>query len=231
MSRSFSFISIHPSFIEAYFRFGVFKAATRLDLLMHSINLREYAVDKHGSIDDSPFGGGDGMVMRVEPLVAAVRALPRPGRVIYTSPSGRLWQQKDAEHYAALDQDLIFISGRFAGIDQRFVDQYVDDEVSIGDFVVSGGELPSLLIADSILRQIPGVLGNERSAPDDSFGSGMRGMLEYPLYTRPLEYEAHKVPEVLMSGDHKKIKAWREQEALAKTHRLRPDLLQKIPSR
>jgi tRNA (guanine-N1)-methyltransferase len=151
--------------MEAYFRFGVFKAATRLNMEFHSINLRTHAVDKHGSIDDSPFGGGDGMVMRVEPLAAAVRALPKPGRVIYTSPSGRLWTQKDAERYAALDEDLIFICGRFAGIDQRFVDEFVADEVSIGDFVVSGGELPSLLIADSILRQIPGVLGNERSAP------------------------------------------------------------------
>jgi len=229
VSRSLSFISIHPQFIEAYFRFGVFKAATRLGMEFHSINLRSYAVDKHGSIDDSPFGGGDGMVMRVEPLVAAVRALPKPGRVIYTSPSGRLWTQKDAERYAALDEDLVFISGRFAGIDQRFIEQFVSDEVSIGDFVVSGGELPSLLIADSILRQIPGVLGNERSAPDDSFGSGMRGMLEYPLYTRPLEFEGHKVPDVLLSGDHQKIKVWREAEALQKTQRLRPDLL--VPRR
>jgi tRNA (guanine37-N1)-methyltransferase len=225
VSRSLSFISIHPQFIEAYFRFGVFKAATRLNMEFHSINLRSYAVDKHGSIDGSPFGGGDGMVMRAEPLAAAVRALPKPGRVIYTSPSGRLWTQKDAECYAAMDEDLIFISGRFAGIDQRFIEQFVADEVSVGDFVVSGGELPSLLLADSILRQIPGVLGNERSAPDDSFGSGMRGMLEYPLYTRPLEFEGQKVPDVLLSGDHQKIKVWREVEALQKTQRLRPDLL------
>ncbi|WP_176737007.1 tRNA (guanosine(37)-N1)-methyltransferase TrmD [Oligoflexus tunisiensis] len=230
MSRNLSFISIHPQFIEAYFRFGVFKAATRLNIQLHSINLRTHAVDKHGSIDDSPFGGGDGMVMRVEPLAAAVRALPKPGRVIYTSPSGRLWTQKDAERYAALDEDLTFICGRFAGIDQRFVDAFIDDEVSIGDFVVSGGELPSLLIADSILRQVPGVLGNERSAPDDSFGSGMQGMLEYPLYTRPLEYEGHKVPDVLLSGDHQKIKVWREAAALEKTRKLRPDLL-KNPSK
>jgi len=225
MSRSLSFISIHPQFMEAYFRFGVFKAATRVHMNLQAINLRSYAVDKHGSIDDSPFGGGDGMVMRVEPLAAAIRALPKPSRVIYTSPSGRLWTQEDAERYAALDKDLTFICGRFAGIDQRFVDEVVDDEVSIGDFVVSGGELPTLLIADSILRQIPGVLGNERSAPDDSFGSGMRNLLEYPLYTRPLEFEGHKIPDVLLSGDHHKIKTWRDTEALEKTKRLRPDLL------
>ncbi len=211
--------------MEAYFRFGVFKAATRLNMEMRSINLRSYAVDKHGSIDGSPFGGGDGMVMRVEPLAAALRALPRPGRVIYTSPSGRLWTQKDAEQLAASGEDLTFICGRFAGIDQRFVEQFVTDEVSIGDFVVSGGELPTLLMADSILRQIPGVLGNERSAPDDSFGSGMEGMLEYPLYTRPLEFEGHKVPDVLLSGDHLKIKQWRSESALLKTKSLRPDLI------
>ncbi|MCX6130349.1 MAG: tRNA (guanosine(37)-N1)-methyltransferase TrmD [Proteobacteria bacterium] len=227
MTRQFSFISIQANFIESYFQFGVFRAAQRQNIGMAAIKLRDYAVDKHASVDESPFGGGDGMVLRPEPLTAAVRALPRPGIVIYTSPSGRLWTQADAERYAAMGDDLIFICGRFAGIDQRFIDQYVQDEVSIGDFVVSGGELPSLLIADSILRQIPGVLGNERSAPDDSFGQSMRGLLEYPLYTRPIEFEGRKVPEVLLSGDHSKIAAWREHMALEKTRRLRPDLLPK----
>ncbi|MFY7928894.1 MAG: tRNA (guanosine(37)-N1)-methyltransferase TrmD [Oligoflexus sp.] len=225
--RSFSFITVHPHMIEAYAQVGVFRAASRLGHTMRAVNLRQFAVDKHGSVDDHPFGGGDGMVLRPEPLAAALASLPEKGRIIYTSPSGRLWTQADAERYAASSDPLVFIAGRFAGVDQRFIDRYVDDEVSIGDFVVSGGELPCLLIADSILRQIPGVLGNQQSAVEDSFGPNMRGLLEYPLYTRPPEFEGLTVPAVLLSGDHTKIKAWREAQALAKTQRLRPDLLEK----
>lgn len=223
--RRFSFITIHPQFIEAYLKFGVFRAAERQGLGFSAINLRSFAVDKHGSIDDSPFGGGDGMVLRVEPLAAAVRSLPQPAKVIVTSPSGRRWTQADAEGYAKSGDDLIFIAGRFAGIDQRFLDTFVDDDISLGDFVVSGGELPSMLLADSILRLIPGVLGNAQSYQEDSFGSELAGMLEYPLYTRPLEFEGENVPEVLLSGDHKLIAEWRRNEALKKTRRLRPDLL------
>lgn len=222
-----SFISVHPSIIEAYTGVGIFRAASKLGFSFPAINLRSYAVDKHGSIDDAPFGGGDGMVLRPEPLAAALAELPAGARVIYTSPSGRLWSQKDAENYAVLGQDLIFIAGRFAGLDQRFVDRYVHDEVSIGDFVVSGGELPCLLIADSILRQVPGVLGNKKSARDDSFGSGMEGLLEYPLYTRPHIFEGQAVPEVLLSGDHRRIEEWRRRAARDKTAKLRPDLLLK----
>lgn len=223
--RRFSFITIHPQFIDAYLKFGVFRAAERQGLGFSSVNLRSFAVDKHGSIDDAPFGGGDGMVLRVEPLAAAVRSLPQPAKVIVTSPSGRPWTQADAERYAKAPEDLIFIAGRFAGIDQRFLETFVDDDISLGDFVVSGGELPSLLLADSILRLIPGVLGNAQSPEEDSFGPGLAGMLEYPLYTRPLEFEGKPVPEVLLSGDHKAIAKWRQSEALKKTERLRPDLL------
>lgn len=222
--KRISFITIHPSFIESYAKFGVFRAAERLGLSFNVVNLRDFAIDKHKSIDETPFGGGDGMVMRVEPLAAAIRSLPR-AKVIVTSPSGRTWTQADAERYAKADDDLIFVAGRFAGIDQRFLDSFVDDDVSLGDFVLSGGELPSLILADSILRLIPGVLGNAQSPLEDSFGSGMAGMLEYPLYTRPLEFEGSKVPEVLLSGDHKAISAWRKDQALEKTRRLRPDLL------
>ncbi len=223
--RSFSFVSIHPGFIESYMKFGVFRAAQKQGIDFRAVNLREFAVDKHGSIDDAPFGGGDGMVLRAEPLAAAVRSLPSPAKVIVTSPSGRPWTQADAERYAQSNENIIFIAGRFAGIDQRFLDSFVDDDVSLGDFVVSGGELPSLLLADSILRLIPGVLGNAQSFKEDSFGSEMNGLLEYPLYTRPLEFEGQKVPDVLLSGDHAAIQKWRKDEALKKTKRLRPDLL------
>ncbi len=225
--KALTFISIHPQIIESYTRVGVFRAAERLGIKTQALNLRDFAVDKHGSVDDTPFGGGDGMVLRPEPLAHALQSLSGQKRVIYTSPSGRLWRQTDAEEYAVReDEHLVFIAGRFAGIDQRFVDLYVDDEISLGDFVVSGGELPSLLIADSILRQIPGVLGNAKSATDDSFSRGMRGLLEYPLYTKPPVFEGLAVPDVLMSGDHARIVAWRKAEAEAKTRRLRPDLLE-----
>lgn len=223
--RQIAFISVHPAFIEAYARFGVFRSAAQKGLKIHAINLREFAVDQHGSVDEAPFGGGDGMVLRPEPLARAIESLPFSGKVILTSPSGRSWTQSDANSYAAGEENLIFIAGRFAGVDQRFIDLYVDDEISIGDFVVSGGELPCLLLADSILRQVSGVLGNSLSAHCDSFAAGMSGLLEYPLYTRPLEFQEQKVPSVLLSGDHKKIEAWRQEEALSRTRLRRPDLL------
>lgn len=225
--RTFAFISVHPQFIEAYAKFGVFRSAERGSIAIQAINLRQHAVDKHGSVDDAPFGGGDGMVLRPEPLVAALEAFKGPRKVFVTSPSGRAWTQADAEKYARSGEDLIFIAGRFAGIDDRFVENYVDEDISLGDFVMSGGELACLTLADSILRLIPGVLGNQQSAKEDSFGTELDGLLEYPLYTRPMEFEGKKVPEVLLSGDHRKIAAWRQAEALKKTERLRPDLFAK----
>ena len=223
--KTLTFITIHPAFIEAYCRFGVFRAAEKLGIQTHAINLRNFAVDKHGSVDDTPFGGGDGMVLRPEPLAEAVKAIQGSKKVIYTSPSGKLWKQSMAEAYAQSEVDhLVFIAGRFAGVDQRFLDRYVDEEISLGDFVVSGGELPCLLMADSILRQVPGVLGNAQSAKEDSFSGALKGLLEYPLYTKPPIFEGAQVPDVLLSGDHQKILEWRRQQTLEKTRRLRPDL-------
>ncbi|MBC7660613.1 MAG: tRNA (guanosine(37)-N1)-methyltransferase TrmD [Chitinophagaceae bacterium] len=224
--RTFAFITVHPAFIEAYAKFGVFRAAERASIAIQPINLRQFAVDKHGSVDDAPFGGGDGMVLRPEPLVAALEPFTRPRKVFVTSPSGRPWTQADAALHAASGDDLIFISGRFAGIDDRFLALYVDEEISLGDFVISGGELACLTLADSVLRLIPGVLGNQQSAKEDSFGTELDSLLEYPLYTRPLEFEGLTVPDVLLSGDHKKIAEWRRAEALKKTERLRPDLFE-----
>jgi tRNA (guanine37-N1)-methyltransferase len=222
--RTFAFITVHPQFIEAYAKFGVFRTAERASIAIQAVNLRDHALDNRGSVDDSPFGGGDGMVLRPEPLVAALEPFKGRRKVFVTSPSGRAWTQADAEKYAQSDEDLIFISGRFAGIDARFHEHYVDEEISLGDFVISGGELACLTIADSILRLVPGVLGNHQSAIEDSFGAELESLLEYPLYTRPIEFEGKKVPDVLLSGDHKKISAWRHAEALKKTELLRPDL-------
>lgn len=229
MSLQIHIITIHPTFVDSYKSFGVIHAAKKADMVeVNTVDLREFAVDKHGSVDDAPYGGGDGMVMRPDPLAAAVKSLENP-YVVLTSPGGRLWRQKDAFRYGAWERPLVFICGRFAGVDQRFIDKYVDEEISLGDFVVSGGELPTLMIVDSILRTLPGVLGNQESALNDSFSEGLEGLLEYPNYTRPREFEGMTVPEVLLSGDHARIAKWRKSEVLKKTLKLRPDLLDKSP--
>ena len=232
--RQISFISIHPKIVELYASFGVLRAADSARVAkVNAVDLRDFAADKHGSIDDTPYGGGDGMVMRADCLAAALTSVKskigadKSVKVISMSPSGKLWSQGEAERFAASDDHLIFVCGRFAGIDQRFIDACVDEEFSLGDVVYGGGELPALLVAESILRLTPGVLGHQRSAMDDSFGEGLSGLLEYPSYTRPVEWNGKKVPDVLVSGDHKAIQKWRIEESLKKTKELRPDLLKK----
>ena len=230
--RAFHFITVHPKIIEAYRQFGVLKAAETAGLAeIKATDLRDFAADKHGSVDAAPYGGGDGMVMRADCLANALTEIRKSfhfgikGKVIFTSPSGKAWTQTDAEKFAALDEPVVFICGRFAGVDQRFIDSEVDAEYSVGDVVLAGGELPTLMMAESILRLVPGVLGHERSATDDSFGAGLDGLLEYPSYTRPPEWNGLKVPDVLMSGNHEAITRWRREESIKKTKKLRPDLL------
>jgi tRNA (guanine37-N1)-methyltransferase len=230
--RHFGFISIHPKIIDAYRQFGVFKAAETKSIAKIVVqDLRDFAADKHGSVDAPPYGGGDGMVMRADCLKHALDHLRQEVlggmrvRVIFTSPSGKLWTQKDAEILAQADESLIFVCGRFAGVDERFIEECVDDEYSVGDVVLAGGELPVLMISESILRLMPGVLGHERSAVDDSFGAGVDGLLEYPSYTRPPQWQGINVPEVLMSGNHEAIATWRREASIKKTRRRRPDLI------
>ncbi len=208
--RNLSFVTIHPDFIHGYFTFGVFRAAADRGLAqLDVINLRNYAVDHHGSIDDRPYGGGDSMVMRPEPLRDALAKLPANARVILPSPAGALWTQAVACELAVETRPLVFLCPRFAGVDQRFIDRYVDDSFSMGPFIVAGGELPALMMADSLLRLVPGVLGNPESARRDSFSGDLEGMLEHPVFTRPQEFEGQAVPSVLLSGDHAAIEAWR----------------------
>lgn len=227
MAHRFQFVTIHPKFIESYFEFGVFQAAKKKELAhFQAIDLRNYAVDKHGSVDDHPYGGGDGMVLRPEPLRDAVEAFPAD-RLISLTPTGKLWSQSEAMTMAKESKSLTFVCGRFGGMDQRFIDAYVTDEYSLGDFILSGGELAALAMVDSILRLIPGTLGNLESAAQDSFSDELNGMLEYPLYTRPQVFEDREVPSVLLSGDHQKIAQWRREQSLARTHLKRPDLIRR----
>ena len=192
--RQFSLITIHPDFVDAYRRFGVLRSAEEQGLArVRAVHLRDFAVDRHASVDDRRYGGGEGMVLRPEPLAAAIHAaaaesLVKP-RVLLTSPQGRAWEQSAAEQFASCEQPLVIICGRFGGVDQRLIDRYVDEEWSLGDFVLAGGELPALAMVESILRLIPGVLGDRESAACDSFGEVFAGGLEHPLYTRPPVWE------------------------------------------
>ena len=194
-------------------------------LQVDCLDLRDFGVNHQGTVDDRPYGGGDGMVMRCEPLAAAVQAAA-PTKVIGFSPSGTPWTQSHAQRMADSDgQTIAMVCGRFAGIDERFIEGYVDEEYSLGDFVISGGELAALVATDSIARLLPGGLGHPQGAVTDSFSPCFAGGLEYPLYTRPPQFEGRQVPPVLLSGDHGKISTWRHEMAVHRTRKLRPDLL------
>jgi tRNA (guanine37-N1)-methyltransferase len=198
----------------------------QLDLRTHDI--RDAATGPHRAVDDAPFGGGAGMVLAAEPVFVAVEAvasseggLPRP--LVLLSPSGRRFDQSVAEEYAGLPRGFSLLCGRYEGVDQRVADHLVDEEVSLGDFVLAGGELAALVMIESVVRLLPGVLGNEESPDEESFSDGL---LEYPQYTRPAEFRQWEVPEVLRSGDHGRVARWRRAEALARTLRRRPDLVE-----
>jgi tRNA (guanine37-N1)-methyltransferase len=192
-----------------------------LDVNVH--NLRDYTHDRHQKVDDTSYGGGAGMVMQAPPIFECIESLQRErtyDRVIFTSPDGKPFKQEDANRLS-MEGNLLILCGHYKGVDQRVRDVLITDEYSIGDYVLSGGELPALVIVDAIARLIPGVLGDAESALEDSF---MDGLLGYPVYSRPEEYRGLRVPEVLTSGHHKKIKEWRFQQSLERTRERRPDL-------
>jgi tRNA (guanine37-N1)-methyltransferase len=196
------------------------REAGRLDLAIH--NLRDYAHDRHRTVDDRPFGGGPGMLLKPEPIFEAVESLTREGtRVILLSPAGRPFSQAIARELAGIEH-LLMVSGHYEGFDERVREQLADDELSIGDYVLTNGALPVMVIIDAVTRLLPGVLGDEDSARDDSFS---QGLLEYPQYTRPAEFRGAKVPEVLLSGNHAEIARWRAEQAQLRTRERRPDLL------
>jgi tRNA (guanine37-N1)-methyltransferase len=192
----------------------------RLDLKIH--NLRDYAHDRHKTVDDRPFGGGPGMLLKPEPIFEAVEKLSREStRVILLSPAGRSFNQAIARELAAVE-DLLLVSGHYEGFDERIRQELADDEISIGDYVLTNGALPAMVIIDAVTRLLPGVLGDDESAHEESFS---HGLLEYPQYTRPAEFRGLKVPQVLLSGNHAEIERWRDEQARLRTRERRPDLL------
>jgi tRNA (guanine37-N1)-methyltransferase len=224
--KHINFVTIYPQMIQSGLASPLFCKAqdVRAETKFRTINLRNFATDQRGTVDSSPYGGGDGMVMRPEPLRDAIQSVA-PSHVVLLSASGRPFKQNDAERLANLTTDITLLCGRFGGIDQRLIDGYVDEEISVGDFVCAGGELPALLVLESIIRLWPGVLGNEKSFAHDSYCAAYDGLLEEPVFSRPEEFEGKKVPEVLLSGNHQAIAAWRAAERLKRTAERRPDLL------
>ncbi len=225
-------ITIFPDFFRVGFDYGIVRRAKAAGLVeINSHDLRQWTNDKHHIVDDRPFGGGDGMVLKAEPLFAGVEALtgagrredlPAKTRVVMLSPQGKTLSQSLAQELAQPDSQVVLLCGRYEGVDERVVEALVTDEISIGDYVLSGGEPAALVTVDAMVRLLPGALGSETSAVFESFSEGL---LDFPHYTRPPEFRGMKVPEVLLSGNHAEIERWRKDAALNKTRRNRPDLL------
>lgn len=248
----FDLVTLFPGFFESTLRYGILERALRTGLAsVHTHDLRDWTHDRHRTVDDRPFGGGEGMVLKPQPIFDCVESLgvmPKPSRdtaresVILLSAGGRRFTQSTARHLASLER-VVLICGRYEGVDERVAQLLCDDELSIGDFVLSGGELGAAVIIDATVRLLPGVLGHEDSSLYESFGPpdeasteltsdgvprsthGSGGLLDYPHYTRPAEFRGVPVPEILSGGDHSAIRRWRRQAALSKTFANRPDLL------
>ena len=225
----FDVITLFPEMVGTIAEFGVVGRAQRNGLVSLGFeNPRDHTSDVHRTVDDRPYGGGPGMVMKYEPLAAAIAAArkrsPAGSPVVYLSPQGEVFDQARARQYAELP-GLVLLAGRYEGVDERLIGRYVDEELSLGDFVLSGGEVGAMAVIDAVVRLLPGVLGDDESAAQDSF---MDGLLDCPHYTRPEEIEGHNVPEVLTSGDHAEIARWRLKQALGRTFERRPDLIEKL---
>ena len=232
----FDIITIFPEFFREAIDCGIVRRARNAGLIQITAHdLRQWTTDKHHVVDDRPFGGGDGMVLKPEPIFAGVEALtgasrredlPPKTRVVLLSPQGEVFSQRLAQElaheWAKSDSHIVLVCGRYEGVDERVSETLVTDEVSIGDYVLSGGEAAALVVIDAVVRLLPGALGSETSAVNESFSEGL---LDHPQYTRPPEFRGMKVPEVLLSGNHAEIARWRKQAALEKTRRKRPDLL------
>lgn len=227
-------LTIFPEFFREVFDFGIIRRARIAEIVEINVHdIRDYTLDKHKKVDDRPFGGGDGMIFKAEPIFNAIENLlgtterekyPPRTRVVLLTPQGRVFKQAVAKEFADEIDNLILICGRYEGVDERVNEALVTDEISIGDYVLSGGEPAAIVVTDAIVRLLPNALGSETSAENDSFSDGL---LDYPHYTRPADFRGMKVPEVLLNGNHAEIEKWRRQKALEKTQKFRQDLLNK----
>lgn len=225
---NFYVMTLFPEMIESVLKSSITGRAIEKGLIgLQTVNIRNYAQDRYRHVDDYPYGGGAGMIMQPGPIYDCwqdiVKNRTQPIRVIYTSPAGKVFCQEDAKELSR-EENLIFLCGHYEGVDERILEEIVTDQYSIGDYVLTGGELPAMVMIDAISRMIPGVLSNEDSPAEESF---QNGLLEYPQYTRPEVFHGRKVPEVLLSGHHARIDAWRHEQSLERTWQRRPDLLKK----
>ncbi len=224
----FSIVTIFPDMVKAYLGASIMHRAIKSGIITVDLyNLRDYALNKHKTVDDYPYGGGAGMVMKPEPFFAIADALwadREKRKIVLPSPKGRLFDQGAASEMSRETREIVFFCGRYEAIDERVVASLADDELSIGDYVLTGGELPALVIIDAVARLLPGVLGDSRSSEEDSFTCGL---LDYPHYTRPECFRGMTVPDVLLSGNHREIEKWRKKESLRITLERRPGLLKK----
>ena len=224
----FHVLTLFPEMIEQGLGTSITGRAMEKGLVsLNAVNIRDYAANKHRKVDDYTYGGGAGMLMQAQPVydacMAVQNSLEKPARVVYMSPQGRTFNQEMAKELAR-EEDLIILCGHYEGIDERVLEEIVTDEISIGDYVLTGGELPAMVVIDTVSRLIHGVLGNGISADTDSF---MNGLLEYPQYSRPETWRGRTVPAILLSGDHAKVDRWRKEQSLKRTKERRPDLYQK----
>ena len=226
---NFVVLTLFKDMVESAMNTSIMGRAIEKGLIdLNVIDIRDYACNKHNRVDDYPYGGGAGMVMQAEPVYKACEAarqlLKKPGKLIYLSPIGRTFTQEVAKELAQ-EENLIFLCGHYEGIDERVLEMEVDEYISLGDFVLTGGELPAICIMDAVSRLVPGVLNNDDSASDESFEGNT---LEYPQYTRPEEFMGKRVPDVLLSGHHANIERWRREQSLLRTIERRPDLMDKV---
>ncbi|NCB01055.1 MAG: tRNA (guanosine(37)-N1)-methyltransferase TrmD [Spirochaetia bacterium] len=221
---NFDILTLFPEIVDSFFTQSIMAKSVESEKISYKItNFRDFALDKHHTCDDTPYGGGAGMVVKPEPLGAALESIKAKGkRVLYPTPSGKKFTQEYAASLAK-ESDIVIICGRYEGIDQRIIDLYVDDEICIGDYVISSGEVAALVIIDAVYRLVDGVI-NSDSLVEESFTDGL---LEYPHYTRPVTYCSRSVPDVLLSGHHANIEKWRMEKRIEKTRAMRPDLLEK----
>ncbi len=218
----FDVLTLFPDFILAMQGYGILGKAIETGLIeLNAVDIRDFSQDKHRKVDDTIYGGGPGMLMTPQPLYDAIQSVTSPkSKLVFLSPQGRVLNQDLVEELSS-EEHLILLCGHYEGIDQRIIDQCVDLEISIGDYVLTGGEIPAMVLIDGISRFVDGVLGNEESATEDSH---YNGLLKYPVYTRPREFQGSEVPQILLSGDHAKIAAWRRQMSEEVTKKKRPDL-------